>query len=101
MNLSKLLALVDTYHITDKRLLRARAAVERKPGQASEREFCRQAGRYFRALAREAEVHLTQVDRRLDDLYQRQYNLQAERAVAERRLDGAQTVVKALNDAQP
>ena len=39
MNLSELLALVDGFHITDKRLLRARAAIERVHGATAEHAF--------------------------------------------------------------
>ena len=101
MNLGELLALVDGYHITDKRLLRTRAAVERTPNEHTERQFRKEAARYFAAVAREAEDHLIGVDRRLDDVYQRQYNLHAERAVVERRLEGARAVMKALGDDHP
>jgi hypothetical protein len=96
MNLSELLALVDAFHITDRRLLRARAALDRGGDQA-EQAFRRTAQRYFEALAREAEEHVAEVDRRLDDTYQRQFNLSAERAVAERRLVGAREVLRALD----
>lgn len=98
MNQAELLAKVDEYHITDRRLLRARAELTRSPSDRTRREFCKQALRYFSTLAREAQAHLSEVDRRLDDVYQRQYNLQAERAVAERRLQGALELERALAD---
>jgi hypothetical protein len=98
MNLSGLLALVDQYHITDRRLLRARQDVARQPDEKAEREFRKQALRYFAQLAHEAETDLAEVDRRLDDVYQRQYNLHAERAVIQRRLEGARKVTTALDE---
>jgi len=98
MNLSELLALVDEFRITDKRLLRARAALERN-NEAAERVFRKEAQRYFELLAREAQEHVAEVDRRLDDTYQRQFNLTAERAVAQRRLEGARDVLRALDRA--
>lgn len=98
MKLPELLALVDGYRITDKKLLRARAALERRADAASEQAFRKEAMRYFSSLAREAEAHIAGVDRRLDDAYQRQYNLNAERAVAHRRLDGARSIVRALEE---
>jgi hypothetical protein len=98
MNLTSLLELVDGYHITDRRLLRARAQLERDRGDAAERAFRKEARRYFDSLAHEAEAHLVDVDRRLDDVYQRQYNLTAERAVAERRLGGARALLRALEE---
>ena len=96
MNLSELLALIDGFHITDKRLLRARAALERSRDATTERVFRSAAQRYFETLAREAEVHVAEADHRLDDVYQRQFNLNAERAVAQRRLEAAQHVLRAL-----
>jgi predicted Zn-dependent peptidase len=101
MKLSELLALVDEYHITDKRLLRARAQLARGGGPEAELEFTRQAKRYFDAVARETQSHLADLDRRLNDLYQRQYNLHAERAVAQRRLEGAQRIAAALAERKP
>ncbi len=98
MNLSELLALVDGFHITDKRLLRARAALERNRDEATLREFRTQVQRYFESLAREAQAQVADVDRRLDDSYQRQFNLNAERAVATRRLDGARDVLRLLDE---
>jgi hypothetical protein len=98
MNLSELLALVDEYHITDRRLMRARARVAHSPGEDSEQQFRKEAYRYFAALAHEAESDLAEVDRRLDDVYQRQYNLHAERAVIQRRIEGARKVTAALRE---
>ena len=97
MNLSELLTLVDAFHITDKRLVRARAALQRTQDASTEREFVAAARRYFQAVAREAEEHVVEVDRRLDDTYQRQFNLNAERAVAQRRLQSARDVLRALD----
>ncbi len=98
MNLSELLALVDGYHITDKRLLRARAALKKSHTDGNERAFRSEAARYFASLAHEAQTQMADVDRRLDDVYQRQYNLTAERAVAERRLQGARQILQALEN---
>ena len=97
MNLSELLTLVDGFRITDKRLLRARAALNGDRTEAAERAFRREAQRYFQLLAREAQEHVADVDSRLDDTYQRQFNLNAERAVAQRRLESARHVLRALD----
>jgi hypothetical protein len=93
-----LLALVDAFHVTDRALLRARDRVRREGTAAADAEFRRQAERYFGSLEHEAGAHVTDIDRKLDDLYQRQYNLQAERGVAQRRLDAARGVLAALAD---
>jgi hypothetical protein len=97
MDWAAVVALVDAHHITDRRLLRARRELERRPGERSERAFRREAVRYFSQLIREARAQVAEVDRRLDDVYQQQYNLTAERAVAARRLEEAQSVLRALN----
>ena len=99
MNLSELLALVDGFRIKDRRLLRARAALERGSTPDAERAFRQQARRYFQSLAKEAQAHVADVDRRLDDAYQRQFNLSAERAVATRRLEGARQILHELERA--
>ena len=97
MNLQTVLKLVDGFHITDKRLLRARKALDGSADPAAVAAFRKEALRYFRSLEREAQAQLASADRRLDDLYQRQYNLQAERAVAQRRRDSARELLAAMD----
>jgi hypothetical protein len=91
-----LTSLIDAFHITDRSLLRARERLRVAASPESDAEFRRHALRYFRMLEREARHHLADLDRKLDELYQRQYNLQAERGVAQRRLEGARSVLSAL-----
>jgi hypothetical protein len=93
---ASLTALIDAFHITDRSLMRARERFRVEGSPDSDAEFRRHALRYFRALEREARHHLTDLDRKLDESYQRQYNLQAERGVAQRRLEGARSVLSAL-----
>jgi len=97
MNLQTVLKLVDGFHITDKRLLRARKALDGSADPGAVAVFRKEALRYFRSLEREAQAQLASADRRLDDLYQRQYNLQAERAVAQRRRDSARELLAAMD----
>ena len=98
-SVASLTALVDAFHITDRSLMRARERLRVEASPDSDAEFRRHALRYFRVLEREARHHLTDLDRKLDELYQRQYNLQAERGVAQRRLEGARGVLSALGTA--
>jgi hypothetical protein len=98
-DLDGLLALIDEFHITDRSLRGARERVRRGEGAAAVEALVRAAAKYFGDMAAESEHHLAQLDRKLDDLYQRQYNLQAERSVAVRRRDGARRVLDALRDA--
>ena len=95
--LDGLLALIDAFHITDRGLVRARDGIRRDSGPANVEALLRAAAKYFGDMAAESEQHLAEIDRKLDDLYQRQYNLHAERSVAERRRDGARRVLDALD----
>jgi hypothetical protein len=98
--LGHLLALVDEFHITDRGLLRARERVREKPDDAGAVEALRrEVAKYFGEMAAESDRDLVVLDRKLDDLYQRQYNLQAERGIAERRLSGAKRVLAELDAA--
>jgi hypothetical protein len=88
--------LVDAFHVTDRALLRARDRIRKSADKAAMNEFHRQARRYFETLEREAAAHIAHLDRTLDELYQRQYNAQAERSVASRRLERTRAVLSAL-----
>ena len=90
------LQLIDRFHITDRSLLRARENARRQGDAASISALSASVRRYFESMLREEEKQLVEIDRRLDDIYQRQYNLQAERGVAQRRLNGARQVLQAL-----
>lgn len=106
VDLAVLVRQVGAYRISDRAL---RAGLEALQGRLernempSERElavFLREARRYFEGLEREARAHLKDLDRRLDDLFQQQYNLQAERGVAQRRLAGAGHTLELLGQAE-
>lgn len=99
MDARSLLALLEGFHITDSSVRRARERLERGDERALP-DLERAAQRYMRAVEREAAAHLADLDRRLDDLYQRQYNLVAERSVAQRRADLARRALDALGDAR-
>lgn len=93
----RVLELIDQFHITDRALLHAREQLRKRNDDSAFAEIARAARRYFGAMEREAQDQLADIDRRLDDLYQRQYNLQAERGVIERRRAGARRVLEALD----
>jgi hypothetical protein len=93
----RLIALLEGFHITDRALVRTRERARTSPGTPSAAALKREMLRYFAAVEREATSHMSSIDAKLDDLYQRQYNLHAERAVAERRLLGARKVLAALD----
>lgn len=54
--------------------------------------------RYFSAFAREAEQRLRDLDRRIAHTNQVQFNLQAERGVALRRVDATQGVLSGIRE---
>ncbi len=94
---------VGTFHITDRAMLRAQtafvAALGRGTPTASEVEhYLRAVRTYFTGFARDAAAQLTSVDRELAGLYQRQYNLAAERGVAVKRVEAVQGVLALLKE---
>jgi len=96
----ELLALLDAFHVTDRALARSRDRARSQSGDAEAlASLKKEMRRYFAAVARESVAHLADLDRRLDDLYQRQYNAQAERGAAQRRLEAARRVLDALGAA--
>jgi len=94
-----LLATLERFHVTDRSLSRARDRAAAKLDAASEAQLRKEMRRYFAAVERESASDLAAIDRKLDDLYQRQYNLHAERGVAERRLASARDVLTGLGEA--
>ncbi len=104
--LATLVAQVGAFHITDRAMLRAQrtfaAALERGTPAAAETTAYLQAVRaYFSAFAHDADAQLASVDRELERLYQRQYNLAAERGVAVKRIESVQGVLALLAEGPP
>ena len=91
-----LIAMLDGFHITDRALVRSRDRARKARDAGSTSALAKEMRRYFAAVERESGAHLTSIDAKLDELYQRQYNLQAERGVAERRLLGARKMLAEL-----
>jgi hypothetical protein len=92
---------VGTFHITDRAMQRAQAAFVRAcergaPDAAKVRAYARAVQSYFSGFARDADAQLASVDRDLAQLYQRQYNLAAERGVAVKRIEAVQGVLALL-----
>jgi hypothetical protein len=92
---------VATFHITDRAMLRAQkifvAALD--AGEASppaRAAYLAAVRNYFTGFERDAAAQLGGVDRELDALYQRQYNLAAERGVAHKRLEAVQGVLASV-----
>lgn len=108
-DLDRLAALVRTiggFHVTDRSLLRAQRTIERElaggpPAAASIAAYLSAARAYFTGFERDAHAQLTSVDRELEQLYARQYNLAAERGVAAKRIEAVQGVVARLAEIGP
>ena len=92
---------VAAFHITDRAMLRAQRRFEAAlqagdPAPAERDAYLTAARNYFTGFERDARAALAGVDRDLDALYQRQYNLAAERGVAHKRLEAVQGVLASL-----
>jgi hypothetical protein len=99
--LRAVVATVGAFYITDRSMVRAQKAIERalargEPGASEIRAYLTAAKRYFAGFHREARAQLQHVDRELERLYQRQFNLTAERGVAARRVEATQGVLSSL-----
>ncbi len=104
--LSDLAARVGAFHITDRAMQRAQAAFTAAlaggtPSAADVAAYARAVRAYFTGFARDAAAQLAGVDRELENLYQRQYNLAAERGVAVKRIEAVQGVLALLQELPP
>jgi hypothetical protein len=89
------------FHLTDRAMLKAQRTFEAAlsagdPPPAARAAYLAAVKRYFMGFERDAHAQLTGVDRQLDALYQRQYNLAAERGVAQKRVEAVQGVLASL-----
>lgn len=94
---------VAAFHLTDRAMLRAQREIEAalENARAGEREraaYLRAVARYFGGFEREARAHLRDVDRRLEELNQVQFNLTAERSVAVKRIEATAQVLARARD---
>lgn len=103
-DLDRLRTLVRTvaeFYVRDRALARAQKGIESalaagEPDAAAIRGYVSEVRRYFTAFEREATAQLKHVDRELERLYTRQFNLTAERGVAARRVEATQGVLSSL-----
>lgn len=99
--LAALVATVGAFHVTDRALRAAQAAIESRlaAGTVDEgaiRGYLAAVKRYFGPYEREAQGQLRHVDRELERLYQLQYNLTAERGVVAKRVEAVRGVLDAV-----
>ncbi len=96
-----LVSRVGEFYITDKAMKQAQKTMEAAlaEGAADERAragYIEAVRRYFTGFEREARSHLRDVDKRLEQVNQVQFNLTAERGVAVRRIEATQAVLQDL-----
>ncbi|MFN2461755.1 MAG: hypothetical protein ABR591_13905 [Candidatus Velthaea sp.] len=92
---------VGAFYVRERALTRAQRRIEAAlaagaPDAAAVAAYLREVRRYFEGFTREARAQVAYVDRELERLYQRQFNLTAERGVAARRVEATQGVLSAL-----
>lgn len=69
---------------------------EREPTEEEVRGYLATVERYFAGFVREARARLDELDRRIAQINQVQFNLQAERGVALRRVEVTQGVLSGV-----
>jgi hypothetical protein len=104
-HLTALAVEIGRFHITDRAMLQAqrRFSALLAAGQPPPQEvtaYVRAARRYFAGFDREARRHLDDVEKRLAKVSQVQFNLTAERGVAERRVEATQGVLSRLAEVE-
>ena len=89
---------VGAFHITDRAMKRAQSEIEAKLAagevdDASRSAYVGAVRRYFDGFAKEARTALRDVDRRLEQVNQVQFNLTAERGVAVKRIEATEAIL--------
>ena len=97
--LAALIERIGRFVVRDRRLTRAQTSMEAhlkaatEPSPAETLAYLSAVRAYFSSFEREARAHLRDVDTRLAHASQVQFNLTAERGVAERRVEVTQGVL--------
>jgi hypothetical protein len=104
--LRALVARVGEFYVRDRRLRSAQRTIEAalvagEPDPSLAARYLAEVRRYFLAFDREASAQLRRVDRDLEALYARQFNMTAERGVAAKRAEATQGVLSALAELGP
>ena len=93
---------VGAFHITQRAMKRAQSAIEtaiarEDVDETLRRSYLKEVRRYFSEFDSEARTHLRDVDRRLEQTNQIQFNLTAERGVAVKRIEGTTAILTELD----
>jgi hypothetical protein len=101
--LRALVTAVAGFYIRDRAMKREQQKMERifasgSPSESEARTYVAAVRRYFSGFEREARAHLRHVDGELEKIYQVQYNLTAERGVAQRRVEATQGVLSSIEE---
>jgi hypothetical protein len=98
-----LVSTIGDFYVRDRAMTREQKKIAgvlavRDATQAEIKVYLAVARRYFGSFEREARAQLLHVDRELEKLYQVQYNLTAERGVAQRRVEATQGVLSSIEE---
>ena len=101
--LRALVAQVAEFRIRDRAMLEAQKTIEqilstREPAEEEVRAYAAAVERHFAAFARESRQRLDELDGRIARVNQVQFNLQAERGVALRRVEVTQGVLSGARE---
>ncbi len=105
--LAALVAEVGRFYVRDRAMRRAQERMAATlaggeiPGDAAVARYLAAVRRYFGGFEREARAHLADLDRRLANVNQLQFNLTAERGVAQRRVEVTQGVLTRIEELAP
>jgi len=105
--LAVLVAEIERFHITDRRMKGEHGRIVRALRDVrgltlpDARRYLRAVERYFVPFEREARQRLADVERRLANASQLQFNLTAERGVGRKRVDATQGVLRQLQECAP
>lgn len=69
-----------------------------KVDEGARRRYLQAVRKYFAGFEKEARTHLRDVDRRLEHVNQMQFNLNAERGVAVKRIEATQSVLADVSE---
>lgn len=106
VSFADLVGRVGAFHITDRAMKHAQEKIGRAleggtVDEAARREYLAAVRRYFSGFSQEARDALRDVDKRLEQINQVQFNLTAERGVAVKRIEATEAILRDLDAIEP